>query len=54
MATLVGPVEITISVRRKPILYAAAIAYLIDNNQGGRFHRLGNWLVDRCVLVIST
>lgn len=50
MAT-VDRLHITIGVRRKPLLYVAAIAYHLDGGRGGLFHKLGNKLIDHCVTV---
>lgn len=41
----------SITVRRKPLLYVAAALYAIDRQRGGWANRAGNWLVDRCVHV---
>lgn len=52
MAT-VQSVNVTIGIRRKPLLYVAALVYGLDNGRGGAFHRIGNRLVDSCVHVTT-
>lgn len=45
--------SVTIAVRRKPLLYVAAVLYALDRRRGRRLHRLGNRLVDACVSVTT-
>lgn len=50
MAT-VDQVIVTIGVRRKPLLYVAALLYALDGDRGGGLHKVANRLVDHCVTV---
>lgn len=53
MVTVTGPVQVTIGVRRKPLLFVAGALYWLDEGRGGRLHRWANRIVDHCVRVTT-
>ena len=51
MATITGPLTLTIRPRRKLLLYVAVILYKLDGDREGMLCRAADWLVDHCMVV---